>query len=173
MFSYMQPVAALQAHGITAPKGGVVFIPGALGGHFWSSDHLQGFCRLDPVPGSTLLANNPAACDPGFTVGSPGQATYDPRVNADGTHNVYVPDNATRSPGVWRLTFDPASETVSNPVGMARTAPRCSSATWWMADSGGSTTSAVTPARRPSTSSRTRRPRRPVCPGVASTAPCR
>jgi hypothetical protein len=118
-FSYVQPVAALQAHGITAPKGGVVFIPGALGGHFWSSDHSQGFCRLDPVPGSKLLAINPAACDPGFTLGSPGQATYDPGVNADGTHNVYVPDNAVRSPGVWRLTFDPKTETVGNPVGMA------------------------------------------------------
>ncbi|MDQ1750627.1 MAG: hypothetical protein QOE71_1683 [Pseudonocardiales bacterium] len=118
-FSYVQPVANLQGHGITAPKGGVTFMPGSLGGHWWSSDHSQGFCRLDPIPGARLVAINSAVCDPGFTIGSPGQATYDPRANADGTHYVYVPDNAVRSPGVWRLTFDPTTETVSTPTAMA------------------------------------------------------
>jgi hypothetical protein len=27
---------------------GLLWVPGALGGHFWVSDHLSGFCRLDP-----------------------------------------------------------------------------------------------------------------------------
>jgi hypothetical protein len=127
-FNYIQPVADLLASGITAPKGGATFLPGALGGHWWSSDHSQGFCRLDPIPGTNLgskpgaqpiLAINVAFCDPGFAIGSPGQATYDPHTNADGTHYVYMPDDAVKSPGVWRLTFDPTTETVSNPTAMA------------------------------------------------------
>ena len=119
-FTYRTPVGALYSHGITAPKGGLTWVPGALGGHFWISDHSNGLCRLDAIPGSTTLhAVNVSACDPGFTIGSPGQLSYEPTANADGTHWVFVPDNAVRSPGVWRLTFDPATETISNPVAMA------------------------------------------------------
>jgi len=67
-----------------------------------------------------------AVCDDG-SIGSPGQAVYDPRVNPAftntgsgrlvpaGTHFVYVPDNAVKSTAVWRLTFDPNTETI---VGM-------------------------------------------------------
>jgi hypothetical protein len=110
-FTYSAPLASLFAWGITAPKGGMLFIPGALGGHFWSSDHSAGFCRQDPVPGTTLHAINYAVCDDG-TIGSPGQAVYDSRVNADGTHYIYVPDNAVKSTAVWRLKFNPATETL-------------------------------------------------------------
>jgi hypothetical protein len=39
------------------------------------------------------------------------------------THNIYVPDNAVKSPGVWKLTFDPATATVTNPVAMAPGSP--------------------------------------------------
>ncbi|MGZ4743648.1 MAG: IPT/TIG domain-containing protein [Oryzihumus sp.] len=120
-FTYVTPEGALFSSGITAPKGGVTFIPDATasGGHYWVSDHGNGLCRLDPVPGTRVNAPNLAACDPGSTIGSPGQAVYDPRANADGTHWVYVPDNAVRSPGVWRLTFHPATATIDNPVAMA------------------------------------------------------
>jgi len=129
-FTYVAAVANLYAWGITAPKGGLLFVPGLLGGHFWSSDHAQGFCRQDPVPGTTLNAINFAVCDDG-TIGSPGQAVYDPTVNPQitntvsgavhpaGTHYIYVPDNAVRSTAVWRLTFDPATETIiDKPEGM-------------------------------------------------------
>jgi IPT/TIG domain len=118
-FSYVTPVGTISAYGITAPKGGTTFLPGALGGHWWISDHSNGLCRLDPVPKTTLNAINVAVCDPGFTIGSPGQIAYDPKAQLDGTHWVYVPDNAVRSPGVWRLTFDPTTETLSSPVAMA------------------------------------------------------
>jgi hypothetical protein len=118
-FTYQTPVGALYSSGITAPKGGVTWVPDSKGGHYWVSDHANGFCRLDPVPGTTVTAPNYAACDPGFTIGSPGQAVYDPTVNSDGTHNIYIPDNAVRSPGVWRLTFDPTTATVSSPTAMA------------------------------------------------------
>jgi hypothetical protein len=118
-FTYAAPVGKLYSYGITAPKGGLTWVPGALGGHYWVSDHSNGLCRLDTVPATTLHAVNTAVCDPGFTIGSPGQVSYEPTANADGTHWLFVPDNAVRSPGVWRLTFDPATETISNPVAMA------------------------------------------------------
>jgi hypothetical protein len=92
----------------------MLFVPGALGGHYWSSDHSAGFCRQDVVPGTKLHAINSAVCDDG-TIGSPGQAVYDPRANADGTHYIYVPDNAVKSVAVWRLTFDPSKEVIAGP----------------------------------------------------------
>jgi IPT/TIG domain len=121
-FTYVSPVGALYSSGITAPKGGVTWIPDTTtpaAGHYWVSDHGNGLCRMDPMPGTTIFAPNVSFCDPGFTIGSPGQAVYDPRVNADGTHWVYVPDNAVKSPGVWRLTFHPATATIDTPVAMA------------------------------------------------------
>jgi hypothetical protein len=75
----------------------------------------MGLCRLDPSPNG-LHAVNMSACDPDGTIGSPGQPAYDPRVNPDGSHFVYVPDNSRKSPGMWRLVFDPNTEAVSNPV---------------------------------------------------------
>lgn len=100
-----QPVAELWAYGVTAPAGGMVWVPNGRpgGGQWWSADHVQGLCRMDPVPGAPLHALNSAACDPGFALGSPGQAVWDPRPNADGTHWVYVPDNAHLSRGVSRI----------------------------------------------------------------------
>jgi hypothetical protein len=81
------------------------------GGHWWSSDHAQSLCRQDPVKGTNLHAINFAVCGDDI-IGSAGQAVYEPRANANGTHYVYVPDNAVRSTAVWRLTFDPVSETM-------------------------------------------------------------
>jgi hypothetical protein len=121
VFTYARPGASVWAWGITAPKGGMVWVPGNLGGHWWSSDHSNGFCRQDPVPGSTLHGINYSICDNG-SIGSPGQAVYDARVNPQfvnattgalvpaGTHFIYVPDNAVRSTAIWRLTFDPNTE---------------------------------------------------------------
>lgn len=146
-FTYTASVANLYAWGITAPKGGATWIPSAAStpaapaGHWWSSDHSQGFCRQDAVPttgqfgipGNTLHAINYAACGDDL-VGSAGQGVYDPNVVrlADpatglptGTafanlHYVYVPDNAVRSTAVWRLTFDATTETmVADPNGGA------------------------------------------------------
>jgi len=120
-FTYVSPVGALYSSGITAPKGGVTWIPDTTpsAGHYWVSDHGNGLCRMDAMPGTTIFAPNVSFCDPGFTIGSPGQAVYDSRANADGTHWVYVPDNAVKSPGVWRLTFHPATASIDTPVGMA------------------------------------------------------
>jgi hypothetical protein len=122
-FTYATPGASVWAWGITAPKGGAVWVPGSLGGHWWSSDHSAGFCRQDAIPGTTLHAINNSLCDNG-SIGSPGQAVYDARVNPQfvnattgalvpaGTHFIYVPDNAVRSTAIWRLTFNPATETI-------------------------------------------------------------
>ncbi len=134
-FTYITPVATLYSWGVTAPKGGAVWLPGALGGHWWSSDHAQGLCRQDlvssaPAPfaiaGNTLHAINFAICASDL-VGSAGQAVFDPRpvVNlatgvATTFNYVYVPDNAVKSTAVWRLTFDPATETmIADPNGGA------------------------------------------------------
>ncbi|HET8905870.1 MAG TPA: IPT/TIG domain-containing protein [Ktedonobacterales bacterium] len=134
-FTYITPTASLYSWGVTAPKGGAVWLPGALGGHWWSSDHAQGLCRQDPmstapaafqVPGDTLHAINLAVCASDL-VGSAGQAVYDSRFVVDLAtgapttfHYVYVPDNAVKSTAVWRLTFDPATETmVADPNGGA------------------------------------------------------
>jgi hypothetical protein len=107
--------ASLFSWGQTSPHG-VVWIPGALGGHFWVGDHTQGLCRMDTIPnGSGEFAANWAACDPaGGDIGSPGQPVYDAQTNF-----VYVSDNSSKSPGIWRLRFDPATETLSGPVLMA------------------------------------------------------
>jgi len=117
-YTYAAPAASIYAWGITAPKGGMVWVPGKLGGHWWSSDHASGFCRQDVVAGANLHAINPAICDNG-SVGSPGQAVYDARPAvctlgfAGPCHYIYVPDNAVRSTAVWRLTFDETTETIA------------------------------------------------------------
>jgi hypothetical protein len=66
---------------------------------------------------------NLRVCDQG-TLASAGQAAYDPRINGPlvntangqsipaGTHYVYVADNSKDSSTVWRLTFDPNTETI-------------------------------------------------------------
>ena len=99
-FTYVTPTGNLFAWGITAPKGGMIFLPqipaggltppGAFSntGSWWSSDHGAGFCRLDPAPQAVTAATPIAA--PGNTinaidfnncdqddVGSPGQAVFD------------------------------------------------------------------------------------------------
>jgi hypothetical protein len=111
--------ATLVAWGQTSPHG-MAWMPGQLGGHLWIADHTQGLCRLDKAPDHPeLFATNPTACDTMGTIGSPGQPVYDVAPNADGTHFVYVPDQAVKSPGLWRLTFNTATETIANPVLMA------------------------------------------------------
>lgn len=91
--------AVLLATGVTHPRGLV-----SLGSHFWVSDEVQGFCRIDPQGlGAATLTNcfKPA---PGFT---PGQAA------ADKQNVVYVPDINNTLNGIARLVFDPVTETVS------------------------------------------------------------
>lgn len=98
-------IGNLYAEGITAPKGMVW-----MGSHLWVSDQTQGFCRLDAPPLSEDFSINPATCSKVAIM--PGQPSF------DGTF-VYVPDSATTSRGVWRLTFNPATETVESAVLLA------------------------------------------------------
>jgi hypothetical protein len=110
----LAPPAQLISFGQTAPAG-VVWIPGGLGGHYWVADHTQGLCRLDVAPDHPdVYAVNPSSCDKGGVIGSPGQPVYDAQAKF-----VYVPDAAVKSPGLWRLNVDPATETMSNPTLMA------------------------------------------------------
>jgi hypothetical protein len=80
-----------------------------MGTHLWVSDHLLGFCRIDGA------AINASTCS---TVAvKAGQPSYDPATNA-----VYLPDFSSKSAGVWRLTFDPGTETVGGAALLAPTA---------------------------------------------------
>ncbi len=109
--------------GVTSPAG-MVFLPGSLGGHLWVSDHLKGFCRFDPTANGTVA--NDATCIQGVNAKkagvpnvlgpvSPGQPVFD-----SVSKFVYVSDDAATvaadatTSGVWRLTFDPVSETITN-----------------------------------------------------------
>jgi hypothetical protein len=113
---------ALYAYGLTAPKGGMTFIPdaktnadGSPAGHMWAADHSQGLCRMDVVKdliGTTLGINafNSQHCDDGALLGSGGQTVYDPDPvpGSTGTnlHYVYVAQNDHLSPGVLRFVYD-------------------------------------------------------------------
>ena len=113
---------ALYAYGLTAPKGGVTFMPdaktnpdGSQAGHLWAADHSQGLCRMDVVKdttGTTLGINafNAAHCDDGSLLGSGGQTVFDPDPvpGSIGTnlHYVYVAQNDHLSPGVLRFVYD-------------------------------------------------------------------
>jgi len=87
-------VPSLYAYGMTAPKGGILYVPSADGGHMWAADHSQGLCRMDvvkaramadgsfqadPLTGTAIGVNgyNSAACDDGTLLGSGGQVAYD------------------------------------------------------------------------------------------------
>jgi hypothetical protein len=86
-----------------------------MGTHLWVSDHFNGFCRLDPAPtapGGHAL--NLSTCN--TSAKSAGQATFQVLDRVSGAGFVYVPDNSTKSQGVYRLFFNPLSQTVSNPT---------------------------------------------------------
>jgi hypothetical protein len=113
---------SLYAYGLTAPKGGVTFMPdakvnpdGSQAGHLWAADHSQGLCRMDVVKdstGTTLAINafNVAHCDDGSLLGSGGQTVFDPDPVPGSTggnlHYVYVAQNDHLSPGVLRFVYD-------------------------------------------------------------------
>lgn len=103
---------ALLASKLTVPAG-MLWIPGNLGGHFWISDNVLGFCRLDSAVGTTTAALNATTCV-GSNRSAVGQAAFDP-VNKF----VYVPDSSAASQGVYRLAFNPATETVGKPTVLA------------------------------------------------------
>lgn len=83
----------------TAPTGGV-WVPdgtGLAGGHLWVSDHLQGFCRLEPVDAeNTQAVLNPSGC-----VLADGQPAYDAARQI-----AYIPDGSSKSVGVVRVKLN-------------------------------------------------------------------
>lgn len=99
----------LYASGATNPNG-QLWLAGDLGGHLWVADHLQGLCRVDAASGTLE----------GATCATAAKAAGQPAFDA--AHNfVYVPDSATTG-GVVRFTYNPASETIGNPVSLAPSA---------------------------------------------------
>ncbi len=90
--------------GLTAPAGGL-WLPGALGGHLWVSDNINGFCRVDAG------ALNLATCN--FSAKKPGAPAFDAVNNF-----VYVPDMGG-AVGVMRLKYNPANETLTTQTEIA------------------------------------------------------
>jgi hypothetical protein len=82
-------------------------------GHVWVSDRSSGFCRVDV--GATPLLSNCFKPSTGFV---PGQASYGTTVDSLGNTvvNIYVPDTASNV--VYRLPFDPTTETLGAAVGL-------------------------------------------------------
>src|SRR5918911_2856845 len=103
-------VGSIYANALNAP-GGTVF----MGSHLWVSDHVSGFCRLDRNAATGKFAINAATCSTAAL--SPGQPTFDAATNS-----VYVPDNSVKGNAVYRLTFNPLTETVSKPVALGTSA---------------------------------------------------
>ncbi|HKW76242.1 MAG TPA: hypothetical protein VJN64_12010 [Terriglobales bacterium] len=90
---------ALYAAGITQPNG-LTWI----GTHAWVSDSSQGFCRVDSSsPGVAALSN----CFKPVATFVPGQAYFDSVRSL-----VYVPDAAAASSGIYRVVFDPTTESL-------------------------------------------------------------
>jgi hypothetical protein len=125
-FTYIDPTATLYSWGLQAPKGGAAFLPGALGGHWWVGDEGEGFCRMDlvssagpfAITGNTMHARNLSVCATD-AIGGAGQSAYDPNV-IPGTslHYVYIGDNQIFGDSIWRLTYDPSTESmVPDPFG--------------------------------------------------------
>lgn len=95
------------ANGVTAPEGVV-----KVGNDYWIADHVQGFCRLDATGvADGSVAINVNTCNKSAV--APGQPTY------DGNSFVYVPDDSSKSEGVWRLTYNPTTRTVGRATLMA------------------------------------------------------
>ena len=104
----------------TLPGNGV-WLPGNLGGHLWTADSLNGLCRMDvpqpadgsPAPAGALTHENLSTCLIGANAAGllkPEQSIYDAA-----RHLLYVADGGTKSVGVVRFSFDPATETLNNP----------------------------------------------------------
>jgi hypothetical protein len=96
----------IYGNGLNSPGGTV-----SMGSHLWVSDHVNGFCRMDRNAATGKFTINAATCS--TVAASPGQASFDPATNS-----VYVPDNSTKGQAVYRLRFNPVSETVSAPVAL-------------------------------------------------------
>lgn len=103
------PLATMVSWGHQAPNG-FIFLPGALGGHLWAADE-SGLCRIDTVSGVNAI--NVEICDPG-SIGTPASPALDPTTNPDGTRYLYVPEIDRFSAGVWRLKYDPSTETIQS-----------------------------------------------------------
>src|SRR5689334_4553094 len=90
------------ATGVTAPAGMVWLKDStAAGGHLWLSDHLNGFCRLDPVGTGAPATTDTGSC---LVFGASTQAAYDPAGKW-----VYVADISAKALGVRKVAFNPAT----------------------------------------------------------------
>ncbi len=99
---------ALLGGGVSLPSDGVW-----MGTHLWMADAVNGLCRMDAPVGGGLSAMNAGTCMVGANAANltvPEQSAFDAAKNL-----LYVADGGSKSIGVVRFTFDPATETLGNP----------------------------------------------------------
>jgi hypothetical protein len=101
---------SIYANGLNSPGGTV-----SMGSHQWVADHVNGFCRLDKNAATGKFTINAATCN--TAAASPGQPTFDAATNM-----VYVPDNSTKGNAVYRLKFNPTTQTVSTSAALGASA---------------------------------------------------
>jgi hypothetical protein len=81
-----------------------------MGSHLWVSDHVNGFCRLDKNAATGKFTINAATC-----------LARSAHLRC-GQQRVYVPDNSTKGNAVYRLKFNPLTETVSTSAALGSSA---------------------------------------------------
>jgi Prealbumin-like fold domain len=83
--------------GITAP-GGILKLGVGANANFWIADHVSGFCRMDLgiINATTCRADAASAGQPSFLLTDAGT----------GAGFVFVPDNSSKSLGVWKYSFN-------------------------------------------------------------------
>src|SRR6266487_300152 len=110
---------ALQANAVVATffsgaetsPFGVLF----MGTHFWVSDHVAGFCRLDPNPDGTVSINQSTCHHEAL---APTAPDFDPA-----TDFVYVGDTVhSGGAGVERYHWDPGTELIDAAISLAPSA---------------------------------------------------
>lgn len=121
----------LRGSGVTAPSNGLTLNGADLLPHYWVSDHIQGFCRMDPISATNpQLRINPATC---ISTLASGHVAYDGAF-------VYIPDGSSKSIGVLRIRYAPTGDGNKGSMSLTRSVvePNCN-----LGDTGGLRPAAV------------------------------
>jgi hypothetical protein len=100
----------LRATGVTHPRG-LIYLGSSSNGHFWVADEVKGLCRIDATGAGRAALTNCVKPSSSFIAGQPAADT--PAVSKTANPNVYLPDISGSSAGIFRYTFNPTTQTLS------------------------------------------------------------